>query len=137
MKKKKNFVDEDAAYRMYQGKSGNAVDKADQLAWMFVVMMTGGLISGHAFQSFYVCAALACLYMLLSVMQYVWQAVAAWIFKQHIKRERAKHPEITDKEYPWPKDYPNYMGGGAWVFYYAKIIVITCAVCYFVYQLFS
>lgn len=131
------MADEDAAYRMYQGKSGNAVDKADQLAWMFIVMMTGGLISGHAFQTFSVCAALACLYMLLSVMQYVWQAVAAWIFMQQIKRERAKHPEITDKEYPWPKDYPNYMGGGAWVFYYAKIIVITCAVCYFVYQLLS
>jgi len=133
--KKKDFVNEEKANRLYLKKSGVASDKADQLAWMFVLMMAACLISGHIYRTFLVSAMLSCVYMLLGVIQCVWQAVAAWIFKQQIKRERAKHPEITDKEYPWPKDYPNYMGGGAWVFYYAKMITITAAVCFFVYGL--
>ena len=116
---------EDKVYDFYQERSMKAGERADQLAWMFVVMMTGGLISGHAFQAFSVCAALAAVYMLLSVAQAVWQTFTSWLFKQQIKKMDVA-----------PDDYPSWVGGGAWLFFWAKMITISSAVIYFVRAIF-
>ena len=116
---------EEIVYDYYQERRVKAADIADQLAWMFIVMMTGGLISGHAFQAFSVCAALAAVYMLLSVAQAVWQTFTSWLFKQQIKKMDVA-----------PDDYPSWVGGGAWLFFWAKMITIASAVIYFVKAIF-
>lgn len=110
----------------YQERSKTSGERADQLAWMFVVMMTGGLISGHAFQTFSICAMLAAVYMLLSVVQAVWQTFTAWLFKKQIHDE-----ELT------PDDYPSWVGSGAWLFYWLKMCTIATAVIYFAHAILS
>lgn len=109
----------------YQERSTTAGERADQLAWMFIVMMAGGLISGHAFQTFSICAALAAVYMLLSVLQAVWQTFTSWLLKNIIHRTGDT-----------PDDYPSWVGGGAWFFFWAKMIAIASAVVYFVRAIF-
>ena len=113
-------VTEEQVYDYYQERSVKAGERADQLAWMFIVMMTGGLISGHAFQTFSICAMLAAIYMLLSVVQAVWQTFTSWLFKNIIHRTGET-----------PEDYPSWVGGGAWFFFWAKMITIASAVIYF------
>ena len=113
-------VTEEQVYDFYQERSVKAGERADQLAWMFIVMMTGGLISGHAFQTFSICAMLAAIYMLLSVVQAVWQTFTSWLFKNIIHRTGET-----------PEDYPSWVGGGAWFFFWAKMITIASAVIYF------
>lgn len=120
-----DVLTEEKVYDFYQERNMKAGERADQLAWMFIVMMTGGLISGHAFQAFSVCASLAAVYMLLSVAQAVWQTFTAWLFKQQIKKTGET-----------PEDYPSWMSGGAWLFFWAKMITIASAVIYFVKALF-
>ena len=116
----------DKVYDYYQERSVTAGSRADQLAWMFVVMMTGGLISGHAFQTFSVCAALSAIYLFFSIMQAVWQTFTSWLFMRKINRTDVK-----------PSDYPSWVGGGAWLFFWLKMITISAAVCYFVHAIFS
>ena len=113
-------VTEEQVYDYYQERSVKAGERADQLAWIFIVMMTGGLISGHAFQTFSICAMLAAIYMLLSVVQAVWQTFTSWLFKNIIHRTGET-----------PEDYPSWVGGGAWFFFWAKMITIASAVIYF------
>lgn len=120
-----DVLTEEKVYDYYQERSVKAGERADQLAWMFIVMMTGGLISGHAFQTFAVCAALAAVYMLLSVAQAVWQTFTSWLFKQQVKKMDVA-----------PDDYPSWVGGGAWLFFWAKMITIASAIIYFVKALF-
>ena len=122
---KPDVLTEEKVYDYYQERSVQAGERADQLAWMFIVMMTGGLISGHAFQAFSVCASLAAVYMLLSVTQAVWQTFTSWLFKQQIKKMDVA-----------PDDYPSWVGGGAWLFFWAKMITIASAVIYFVKAIF-
>ena len=122
---KPDVLTEEKVYDYYQERSTTAGDRADQLAWMFVVMMTGGLISGHAFQAFSVCASLAAVYMLLSVVQAVWQTFTSWLFKNRLKKM-----DVV------PDDYPEWVGGGAWLFFWAKMITIASAVIYFVKAIF-
>ena len=110
-------VTEEQVYDYYQERSKTSGERADQLAWMFIVMMTGGLISGHAFQTFSICAMLAAIYMLLSVVQAVWQTFTSWLFKNIIHRTGET-----------PEDYPSWVGGGAWFFFWAKMITIASAV---------
>ena len=116
---------EEKVYDFYQERSVTAGNRADQLAWMFILMMTGGLISGHAFQAFSVCATLSAIYMLLSVMQAVWQTFTSWLFMKQIRKADVM-----------PSDYPAWVGCGAWLFFWLKMINISAAVCYFVYALF-
>jgi len=111
---------EKEVYDYYQERSVKAGDRADQLAWMFIIMAAGVLFSGHTWQSFLVCATLATIYMLLSVLQAVWQTFTSWLFKQRIKKMDVA-----------PKDYPSWIGGGAWLFFWAKMIAIASAVIYF------
>ena len=116
----KEKLTEKEVYEYYQDASERAGDRADQLAWMFIGMMTGGLISGHAFTTFSICAAFAVIYMLLSVMQAVWQTFTTSMFLKDIK-----HKQLT------PDDYPSWVGGGAWLFFWLKMIAIALAVVYF------
>lgn len=114
-------VTEEKVYNYYQERSVTAGDRADQLAWVFVIMMTGGLISGHAFQTFSVCAALAATYFFFSIMQAVWQTFTSWLFMRQLR-----HADTM------PDDYPAWVGGGAWLFFWLKMITISGAVFYFV-----
>ena len=116
-----NTLTEEKAYDDYQERSVKSGDRADQLAWMFIAMAMGVLIAGHVYQSFLVCAALATIYMLLSTLQSVWQTFAIWLIKCRIKESDI----VLD-------DYPNWVGFGAWIFYWLKMIAITSAVVYFV-----
>jgi len=120
-----DVVTEEKVYDYYQERSATAGSRADMLAWMFTVMMTGVLISGHAYQTFAVCTALAVLYMFFSIMQAVWQTFASWLFLKRIKGI-----EVL------PDDYPSWVGGGAWLFFWLKMITISSAVCYFVHAIF-
>lgn len=120
-----DVLTEEKVYDYYQERSTTAGERADQLAWMFIVMMTGGLISGHAFQAFSVCASLAAVYMLLSVAQAVWQTFTSWLFMNRLKKMDVA-----------PDDYPSWVGVGAWLFFWAKMITIASAVIYFVKAIF-
>ena len=120
-----DVLTEEKVYDYYQERSVKAGERADQLAWVFIVMMTGGLISGNVFKTFAVCAALAAVYMLLSVAQAVWQTFTSWLFKQQVKKMDVA-----------PDDYPSWVGGGAWLFFWAKMITIASAVIYFVKAIF-
>ena len=117
---------EEKVYDYYQERSTTAGSRAEQLAWMFIVMMTGVLISGHTYQTFAECAALSAIYMLLSVMQAVWQTFTSWLFMKQIRKADVM-----------PNDYPAWVGCGAWLFFWLKMISISAAVCYFVYVIFS
>lgn len=117
---------EEKVYDYYQERSVTAGSRADQLAWMFILMMTGGLISGHAFQTFSVCAALSAIYVFCSIMQAVWQTFTSWLFLQRVKKS-----DVV------PDDYPSWVGGGAWFFFWMKMIAISAAVFYFVHAIFE
>lgn len=134
MGKKKNFIQK--AYDDYQEFSGIAGKRAGDIAWAFIIMMAAGLVSGHAFSTFSICAGLALLHLLLGMMQSLWQSVAFWFCMCREKRIRKQYANLSDEEYTYPEDYPDWVGFVAWVFYYAKMIVIAAAVVYFIHNLF-
>ena len=125
-KETRKALTEEEVYDFYQESSVRACSRADQLAWMFVMMATGCLIAGHAWQTFLTCAALALVYLLLSVLQAVWQTLTAWLFKRQVARMDTP-----------PDDYPWWMGCGAWAFFWAKMVAITAAVIHFAIPVFS
>ena len=49
----------------YQEFSVKCGERAERLAWAFIIMLVGCLISGHAFQTFAVCAMLSVISLLL------------------------------------------------------------------------
>ena len=110
---------EQAAYDEYQERSKTSGDRAEQLAWAMIVLLAGQLIGGSKYAEFYVLGGAALLYLLLSTMQYVWQSVTIWLVKRRIKRTGIKL-----------NDYPDWVGFGAWVFYWLKMIVIAIAAIY-------
>ena len=93
--------------------------RAEQLAWAMIVLLTGQLIGGLKYAEFYVLGGAALLYLLLSTLQYVWQSVTIWLVECRIKRTGVTL-----------NDYPDWVGFGAWVFYWLKIIVIAIAAIY-------
>ena len=107
---------EQAAYDEYQERSKVSGDRAEQLAWAMIVLLVGQLIGGSKYAEFYVLGGAALIYLLLSTMQYVWQSVTIWLVKFRIKRTGIVL-----------SDYPDWVGFGAWVFYWLKMIVITAA----------
>ena len=107
-------VTEEKAYDDYQERSQTAGDRGNMLAWAFVCTMFAQLIGSKYFREPYVLAAGGIAYLMLSTMQAWWQTVALWIIKCRIK---SKNLSIND--------YPDWVGGGAWVFYWLKMIVIT------------
>ena len=110
---------EQAAYDEYQERSKTSGDRAEQLAWAMIVLLTGQLIGGSKYAEFYVLGGAALLYLLLSTMQYIWQSVTIWLIKCRIKRTGILL-----------SDYPDWVGFGAWVFYWLKMIVIAIATIY-------
>lgn len=119
-----DLLTEKKVYDYYQDISALAGDRADQLAWMFIILAAGMLVSGHTWQTFLVCAVMATVYMLLSVLQAVWQTFASWVFMG----------KVRDMETA-PADYPSWMGFGAWCFFWLKMAVLASAVGYFVWSL--
>ena len=110
---------EQAAYDEYQERSKVSGDRAEQLAWAMIALLTGQLIGGSKYAEFYVLGGAALLYLLLSTMQSVWQSVTIWLVKCRIKRTG-----IT------LNDYPDWVGFGAWVFYWLKMIIIAIGAIY-------
>ena len=110
---------EQAAYDEYQERSKVSGDRAEQLAWAMIVLLVGQLIGGSKYAEFYVLGGAALIYLLLSTLQYVWQSVTIWLVKFRIKRTGIVL-----------SDYPDWVGFGAWVFYWLKMIVITAATIY-------
>ena len=107
-------ITEDSVYDYYQERSQTAGDRGNMLAWAFICTMFAQLIGSKYFREPYVLAAGGIAYLMLSTMQAWWQTVALWIIKCRIK---SKNLRIND--------YPDWVGGGAWVFYWLKMIVIT------------
>ena len=110
---------EQAAYDEYQKRSKTSGDRADQLAWAMIALLASQLIGGSKYAEFYVLGGAALLYLLLSTMQYVWQSVTIWFVKCRIKRTGIVL-----------NDYPDWIGFGAWVFYWLKMIIIAIAAIY-------
>ena len=119
----------------YQEFSVKCGERAERLAWAFIIMLVGCLISGHAFQTFAVCAMLSVISLLLGVLQSLWQTVTIWWFKQRVHREQERNKDQPGVTIIEPDNYPDYVGFGAWVFYLLKIATIAAAVCYFVHQI--
>lgn len=118
-----DVLTEQRAYNDYQERSKTAGDRAESLAWMMGALLFGQLVGGSKFAEFYVLGAAALLYLLLSAMQSVWQSVAFWIIKCRIKRTGVTL-----------NDYPNWVGFGAWVFYWLKMIIIALGAIYGAYR---
>lgn len=110
---------EQVAYDEYQDRSKTSGDRAEQLAWAMIVLLAGQLIGGSKYAEFYVLGGAALLYLLLSAMQSVWQSVTIWLIKCRINRTGIVL-----------NDYPDWVGFGAWVFYWMKMIVIAIAAIY-------
>ena len=110
---------EQAAYDEYQKRSKVSGDRAEQLAWAMIALLAGQLIGGSKYAEFYVLGGAALLYLLLSTMQSVWQSVTIWLIKCRIKRTGIVL-----------SDYPNWVGFGAWVFYWLKMIIIAIGAIY-------
>ena len=118
-----DVLTEQRAYNDYQERSKTAGDRAESLAWMMGALLFGQLVGGSKFAEFYVLGAAALLYLLLSAMQSVWQSVAFWIIKCRIKRTGVTL-----------NDYPNWVGFGAWVLYWLKMIIIALGAIYGAYR---
>ena len=105
----------------YQERTKTAGERAIDIALCLVILLAAQLIGGKTYSNFFVACAGGLLYMLLSALQAVWQGAAMWWFKNH-------HAD------DFPTDYPEWIGGTAWVFFYTKMAVITAAVVYIVYS---
>ena len=119
-------VTEEKAYDDYQERSDTTNDRGEQLAWAFIVLLAGMMIGNHGYLEFYVGAACGLAYLLLSMIQSAWQTIAIWIIKNRIKRDN-----LTIE------DYPEWVGGWAWVFWYLKIGLLTIGTFYVVCRLVS
>lgn len=112
---------EQKMYDEYQERTNTSGDRANDIAWCLVILLAAQLIGGKTYSNFFVACAGGLLYMLLSALQAVWQGSAIWWFKNHHADEA-------------PTDYPEWIGGTAWVFYYLKMAVIAAAVVYIAYS---
>ena len=119
-------ITEEKAYDDYQERSNTANDRGEQLAWAFIVLLAGMMIGNHGYLEYYVGAACGLAYLLLSMIQSAWQTIAIWIVKNRIKRDN-----LTIE------DYPEWVGGWAWVFWYLKIGLLTIGTIYVAYRFVS
>ena len=117
------LLTEQKMYDDYQERSITAGNRAEQLAWAFIVILCAQLIGSEHFREPYVIAAGGIAYMLLSSLQALWQAFAMWLFKNRVKRLGL----AVD-------DYPQWLGGTAWVIYWAKMVVIAVTSVYAVWH---
>ena len=123
---KQETISEQKAYDDYQDASLRSKERGDQLAWAFIVLLVGMMIGDHCYLEYYVGAACGLAYMLLSMIQSAWQTIAIWIVKNRIKRGN-----LTIE------DYPQWVGGWAWVFWYLKIGLLTIGTIYVVWRFIS
>ena len=107
---------------LYQERSNTSGERANQLAWAFIIILCAQLIGDSHYAEPYVMAAGGILYMLLSIVQSLWQAVSIWIVKQLIQDGQTYD------------DYPDWVGGVTWFFYYTKMIVLTITSIYAVWH---
>jgi hypothetical protein len=119
-------ITEKQSYDDYQERSTTANDRGEQLAWAFIIMLTGMLIANHGYLEYYVGAACGLAYLLLSMLQSAWQTIAIWIIKNRIKRDN-----LTIE------DYPEWVGGWAWVFWYLKIGLLAIGTIYVAWRFIS
>lgn len=119
---KVKLLTEQEVYDYYQERSVTAGDRAEHLAWMFIIMLCAQLVGKSHFREFYIIAAGGIGYMLLSSLQALYQSFTSWLLKRRIK---------NGKLYC---DYPQWIGGIAWAFYWVKITVITATSIYAVYH---
>ena len=124
--KEPEYITEQKAYETYQERSHAANDRGEQLAWAFIVLLAGMMIGNHGYLEYYVGAACGLAYLLLSMIQSALQTVAIWIVKNRIKRDN-----LTIE------DYPEWVGGWAWVFWYLKIGLLTIGTIYVAYRFVS
>ena len=113
------LLTEQKMYDDYQERSITAGNRAEQLAWAFIVILCAQLVGGSKYAEPYVIAAGGIAYMLLSSLQALWQAFAMWLFKNRVKRLGL----AVD-------DYPQWLGGTAWAIYWAKMVVISITAVY-------
>ena len=121
-----NALTEEKAYDDYQERSKTANDRGEQLAWAFIVLLAGMMIGNHGYLEYYVGAACGLAYLLLSMIQSAWQTIAIWIVKNRIKSDNLAI-----------EDYPEWVGGWAWVFWYTKIGLLTIGTIYVAYRFVS
>jgi len=119
-------ITEEKAYDDYQERSNTANDRGEQLAWAFIVLLAGMMIGNHGYLEYYVGAACGLAYLLLSMIQSAWQTIAIWIIKNRIKRDN-----LTIE------DYPEWVGGWAWAFWYLKVGLLTIGTIYVAYRFVS
>ncbi len=117
-----HLLTEQDVYYFYQERSTTAGDRAERLAWIFMLLLCAQLIGKSHFREFYIIAAGGIGYMLLSSFQSFYQSFASWLLKWRIKKGVLYC------------DYPQWIGGVAWGFYWAKILVITAASIYALYH---
>lgn len=111
-------ITESQAYEEYQERTKKSSDVANQLSWCVILILIFSLAGKNDYRQFYVMAAAGLAYLLLSMMQYMWQGVTIWIVKQRI------HKGAT------LEDYPEWIGFVAWIFYYVKMLVIAAGTLY-------
>ena len=116
-----DMLTEQKMYDEYQERTKTAGDRANDIAWRLVILLAAQLIGGKTYSNFFVACAGGLLYMLLSALQAVWQGAAIWWFKNH-------HAD------DFPTDYPEWIGGTAWVFFYTKMAVLAAACIYIAYS---
>lgn len=114
-----DHLTEKQMYDDYQERSVTAGNRAEQLAWAFIVILCAQLVGGEHFKEPYVIAAGGIGYMLLSALQALWQAFAMRLFKNRVKRLGLS-----------VDDYPEWLGGMAWIIYWTKMIVISITAIY-------
>jgi hypothetical protein len=113
-------------YDDYQERSTTTNDRGSQLAWAFIILLASMMIGNHSYLEYYVGGACGLAYLLLSMIQSAWQTVAIWIVKNRIKRDTL----IIE-------DYPEWVGGWAWVFWYTKIGLLAIGTIYVAYRFVS
>ena len=121
-----NALTDEKAYDDYQERSTTTNDRGSQLAWAFIILLASMMIGNHGYLEYYVGGACGLAYLLLSMLQSAWQTIAIWIVKNRIKRDT-----LTIE------DYPEWVGGWAWAFWYLKIGLLTIGTIYVAYRFVS
>lgn len=83
---KVKLLTEQDVYGLYQERSTTAGDRAEHLAWIFMLLLCAQLIGKSHYREFYIIGAGGIGYMWLSSLQAFYQAFASWLLKWRIKK---------------------------------------------------
>lgn len=120
--KEVKLLKEEDVFSFYQERSLTAGERAEHLAWLFIIMLCAQLIGKSHYREFYIIAAGGIGYMLLSSLQALYQSFTSWLLERRIE-----NGALYD-------DYPKWIGCGAWAFFWTKMFVITATSIYGIYQ---